>query len=277
MIARLVVLFLTHCTAHAGEAPATPTHYEPTETILILGAVPQEIPPFIEVMEDAEKMSLWGVPYWQGTIHGKPVVVAITGIGKTFTGATSTLFIHAFKPRLVLMSGTGARINRDLRTGDVIVATVTYEHDYGSLTQDGMVYRPFNGPNDGAEMENGFRPPKELLAIADQAIASYEGPEVTANGITYNVAARRGVVASSDLFGVTERRIELLRTGFNTDIMEMESGPLGHVAEMLGVPFIVVRAGSNIAQEAPNDDYLRLGPIAARQAALFSIHLLDHL
>ncbi|MEM0929773.1 MAG: 5'-methylthioadenosine/S-adenosylhomocysteine nucleosidase [Pseudomonadota bacterium] len=277
MIARLVVLLLAVCAAHAGEAPATPTHYEPTETILILGAVPQEIPPFIEVMEDAEKMSLWGVPYWQGTIHGKPVVVAITGIGKTFTGATSTLFIYAFKPRLVLMSGTGARINQDLRTGDVIVATVTYEHDYGSLTQDGMVYRPFNGPDDGAEMENGFRPPKELLAIADQAIASYEGPEVTANGATYNVAVRRGVVASSDLFGVTERRIELLRTGFNTDIMEMESGPLGHVAEMLGVPFIVVRAGSNIAQEAPNDDYLRLGPIAARQAALFSIHLLDHL
>ncbi len=86
---------------------------------------------------------------------------------------------------------------------------------------------------------------------------------------------RRGVVASSDLFGVTEQRITLLRDMFKTDIMEMESGPLGHVCVMLGVPCIVVRAGSNVAQEAPNDDYLRLGPIAARQAALFGIHLLD--
>jgi hypothetical protein len=32
-----------------------------------------------------------------------------------------------------------------------------------------------------------------------------------------------------------------------------------------------------VAQEAPNDDYLRLGPIAARQAALFSLHLIDYL
>ncbi|MEM6912366.1 MAG: 5'-methylthioadenosine/S-adenosylhomocysteine nucleosidase [Pseudomonadota bacterium] len=277
MIHRLIVLFLTIGFAQAGQAPATPTHYTPTDTILILGAVPQEIPPFVEAMEDREKKSLWGVPYWQGTIHDKPVVVAITGIGKTFTGATSTLFITAFKPRLVLMSGTGARINKELRTGDVIVATITYEHDYGSLTRDGMVYRPFNGPDDGAEMENGFRPPEELLTLADQAMATYDGPEVTANGDTYNVETRRGVVASSDLFGVTERRIVLLRDDFNTDIMEMESGPLGHVAEMLGVPFIVIRAGSNIAQEAPNDDYLRLGPIAARQAALFSIHLLEYL
>ena len=35
--------------------------------------------------------------------------------------------------------------------------------------------------------------------------------------------------------------------------------------------------GSNVAQEAPNDDYLRLGPIAAKEAAKFSLHLLKYL
>jgi nucleoside phosphorylase len=49
------------------------------------------------------------------------------------------------------------------------------------------------------------------------------------------------------------------------------------VCQQLGVPCLVVRGGSNVAQEAPNDDYLRLGPIAARQAALFGIHLLGYL
>ncbi|MEL7041546.1 MAG: hypothetical protein AAGL90_08485 [Pseudomonadota bacterium] len=116
-----------------------------------------------------------------------------------------------------------------------------------------------------------------LLAAADEAIQSYAPPEVTANGETYTIRARRGVVASSDLFGVTEQRIDMLRTVMKTDIMEMESAPLGHACVMLGVPFIVVRAGSNVAQEAPNDDYLRLGPIAAKQAALFSLHLLEYL
>ncbi len=59
--------------------------------------------------------------------------------------------------------------------------------------------------------------------------------------------------------------------------MEMESAPLGHVCEALGVPYLIVRSGSNLAQEEPNDDYLRLGPIAARQAAYFSLHLLRYL
>jgi adenosylhomocysteine nucleosidase/futalosine hydrolase len=270
-----VLLVFVAGRAMALDAPDQPQHYQPTATILILGAVPQEIPPFVAAMKDAEKKDLWGIPYWQGHIDGKPAVVAITGIGKTSTAMTTTLFVTQFKPRLVLMSGTGARINKTLRTGDVIVATAMNEHDYGSLTRKDMVYRPFNGPDDGKEIANHFSPSPSLLKIADQAIANYQGPEVTANGATYTVKARRGVISSSDLFGVTEQRIETLRNDFHTDIMEMESAPMGHVLQILGVPYIVVRAGSNVAQEAPNDDYLRLGPIAARQAALFSLHLIS--
>jgi 5'-methylthioadenosine/S-adenosylhomocysteine nucleosidase len=262
---------------HAGEAPATPTYYKPSDTIVILGAVPQEIVLFREALGNPARKRLWGIPYYSGKIAGKDVVVAITGIGKTFTAMTTTLFISEFKPKLVLMSGTGARINQQLRTGDVIVATVTYEHDYGSLTRNDMVYRPMNSPDDGKEVENAFSPAASLLGIADKAIAEYQGPQVTANESTYRVRARRGVVSSSDLFGVTQQRIDTLRTKFHTDIMEMESAPLGHVCETLGVPYLIVRAGSNVAQEAPNDDYLRLGPIAAKEAAKFSLHLLKYL
>lgn len=263
--------------ARALDAPDAPAHYTPTDTIVVLGAVPQEIPPFVEAMKDAQKKDLWGIPYWQGHIEGKPVVVAITGIGKTSTGMTTTLFVSQFKPRLVLMSGTGARINQSLRTGDVIVAAHMNEHDYGSLTRQDMVYRPFNGPDDGKEIANDFSPSPSLLARADEAMKTYRGPQVTANGSTYEVKVRRGVVSSSDLFGVTETRIGHLRQDFHTDIMEMESAPLAHTLQILGVPYIVIRAGSNVAQEAPNDDYLRLGPIAAKQAAYFSLHLLKYL
>jgi 5'-methylthioadenosine/S-adenosylhomocysteine nucleosidase len=280
MMRRLSVL-LTLCwisaAARAAEAPAHPEFYRPSDVIVVLGAVPQEITVFTTAMGHPPKRTLWGIPYYRGKIHGRNVVVAITGIGKTFTAMTTTLFITQFKPRLVLMSGTGARIDGELRTGDVIVAATTHEHDYGSLTRAGMVYRPLNGPNDGDAVDNAFSPPATLLAKADMAIRSYQGPEVTANDATYHVKVRRGVVSSSDLFGVTAQRIEQLRTDFHTDIMEMESAPLGHVCQTLGVPYLIVRAGSNVAQEAPNDDYLRLGPIAAREAAKFSIYLLGYL
>ncbi len=250
-------------------------YYEASDTIVILGAVPQEIPVIVEQLVDMKKQSVWGIPYYSGKLHGKPVVVAIGGIGKTFTAMTTTLFIQQFKPRLVVMTGTGARINKDLRTGDVIVATHAYEHDYGSLTAQGMVYRPMNSPVNGAEVENDFKPAESYLLKADEAMKTYPAQSVTANGSTYTNRVRRGVVASSDLFGVPQGRIELLRNKFKADIMEMESAPLGHVCESFGVPYLIVRAGSNVAQEAPNNDYLRLGPIAAREAAKFTAYMVS--
>ena len=252
----------------------TPGYYAPQDTILILGAVPQEIILVVAAMQDPRKRELWGIPYWEGTIEGRRAVVAITGIGKVYTAMTATLFLGTLSPRLVLMTGTGARIDQSLRTGDVIVAQALHEHDYGSLTSDDMVYRPFNSPADGAEVENCFRPPELLLEAADRAIADYAPPMVEVNGPAYRVQVRRGVVVSSDLFGMTERRIGNLRRLFSADISEMESAPLARLCQAFKVPYLVVRAGSNAAQEAPNDDYLRLGPIAADQAARFTLHLL---
>lgn len=251
--------------------------YQPSDMILILGAVPQEITVIREAMDGAQKSTLWGIPFWRGEIKGRPVVLAITGIGKAYTAMTLTLFLSEFRPRLVVMTGTGARIAPQLRTGDIIVATTLFEHDYGSLTQADMVYRPFNSPIDGGEVANQFSPPEALLEVAAQAIASYRCPEVSANQTSYQVMVRTGVVASSDLFGMTGQRIESLRNQFATDLVEMESAPLARVCETFGVPYLVIRAGSNLAQEAPNDDYLRLGPIAADQAARFTVHLAAYL
>jgi adenosylhomocysteine nucleosidase/futalosine hydrolase len=272
----LVLLAFFACSFSAA-AQSAPAYYVPSETILILGAVPQEITPFVSAMKDAEKHDLWGIPYWSGHLEGKPVAVAITGIGKTYTAMTATLFLAELKPRLVLMSGTGARIDAQLRTGDVIVAGKLHQHDYGSLTRNDMVYRPFNSPGNGDEVENALTPPASLLGKADQAIASYPAAQITADGVTYAGKVRRGVVVSSDLFGVTEQRIQTLRTHFHADIMEMESAPLALVCQSFEVPYLVIRAGSNVAQEAPNNDYVRLGPIAAKQAALFTMHLLKYL
>lgn len=256
--------------------PSTPV-FGTTETILILGAVPQEITVLTDALVGGEQDQLFGIPYWRGSLHGKPVIIAITGVGKTYTAMTTTLMLQEFRPRFVVMTGTGARINPNVRTGDVIVAAIANMHDFGSLNSERMEFRPLKGPVDGNSVANKFEVDEASLAVAGAAIADYEPQSIVADELRYENYVRTGIVSSSDLFGVPAQRIATLREQFKTDIMEMESAPFALVCQTFGVPYLIVRAGSNLAQEKPNTDYLRLGPIAAREAAKFTHHLLKYL
>lgn len=245
--------------------------------ILVLGAVPQEITFLVSHLESVSQGALDGVPYWRGKLHGKPVVIAITGVGKSFTAMTTTLFLKHFSPREAVMTGTGARINQQLRTGDVIVPDALHFHDFGSLSAQGMSFRDMKTPDGGRKIPNRFEPLQEMLTKAARAIEEYPPQKVSVPGAEYLNRVRVGVVTTSDLFGVTEQRIQQLRETFTTDIMEMESAAFALVCQSLDVPYLVVRAGSNQAQETPNDDYLVFGPIAAEQAARFTYHLVNYL
>lgn len=246
-------------------------------SLLILGAVPQEITYLVNKLESAYEGKLDGVPYWQGQLHGVPVVIAITGVGKTLTAMTTTLFVKRFSPHVAVMTGTGARINPLLRTGDVVVASALQFHDFGNLSAVGMSFRAMKSPDGGRRIPNQFEPPKYMLSLAAAAIEDYPPQQVSVPDARYPNRVTMGTVTTSDLFGVTEERIVQLRETFNTDIMEMESAAFALVCQALDVPYLVIRAGSNQAQEKPNDDYLVLGPIAAEQAARFTYHLLGPL
>jgi adenosylhomocysteine nucleosidase len=88
---------------------------------LVLGAVPWEVKPVQLEIQKPEQGYLFGFPFVRGHIAGRPVLVAITGVGKTNAAMISTLFISQLKPAQLLYTGTAARVNRELRTGDIIL------------------------------------------------------------------------------------------------------------------------------------------------------------
>src|SRR3954471_8359667 len=92
----------------------------PLPLTLLLGAVPWEIKPVIAALGGAKSGSLERFPYHLGRIGEQRVVAAITGVGKTNAALIATLFIREFKPVRVIYTGSAARLNPELRTGDVI-------------------------------------------------------------------------------------------------------------------------------------------------------------
>jgi 5'-methylthioadenosine/S-adenosylhomocysteine nucleosidase len=239
---------------------------------LILSAMPSEIRLIQAGIEKPKAGTLACFPYVAGTLRGRRVVTAVTGVGVTNGAMVAALFVHHFKPSEVVVSGTGSRFNPRIRTGDTVISTNTIHHAAGSLTSDGMVYRKVRGPLAGQMTHWAYRPDRRLLRLAVAAIDGYRADLITANGETYVPRVLTGVVTASDLFGVSDEKIDDMRRKLDPDLMEMESAAIAQVCTQLGVPHIVFRAGSNRTQSNPGNDYRLLGQKAARAAARWTVY-----
>jgi adenosylhomocysteine nucleosidase len=248
-----------------------------TSPTLVLGAVPWEVRPVWAALSGMKTGQVYDFPYWSGTIAGKPVIIAITGVGKTNAAMVATLFIDRFKPQRLIYTGTAARVNRALETGDIILGRKVVHHDFGTMQQTGMLYRKTIGPVKGRPTNFQYSADAALLKSALAAAKIYPPRQVTANGKTYVPSIRAGVICAGDVFGMTETKLTDIRNKIGADLVEMEGSAIGQVCFELHLPFLVIRGGSNFAQENPGGDYKRLGQIAARSAALFTVHWLGHL
>jgi 5'-methylthioadenosine/S-adenosylhomocysteine nucleosidase len=248
-----------------------------TPTTLVLGAMPSEIRTIQGALRDRRSGSCAGFPYDTGTINGRRVVTAVTGVGVTNGAMVAALFAHEFAPAELVVSGTGSRFNPRIRTGDTVISLKTIHHAAGSLTDEGMVYRKVRGPLPGQMTSWFFRPDPDLLARAKAAVRTYEPEDVMVEGETYTPRVITGVVTASDMFGVSDAKIDDMRAKLAPDIMEMESAAIAQVCTQLGVPHIVFRAGSNRTQSNPGNDYRRVGQIAAAAAARWTVHFVGAL
>ena len=239
---------------------------------LILSAMPSEIRLIQAGIEKPKAGTLACFPYVAGTLRGRRVVTAVTGVGVTNGAMVAALFAHHFKPSEVVVSGTGSRFNPRIRTGDVVISLKTIHHAAGSLTSDGMVYRKVRGPLVGQMTHWAYRPDARLLRLARAGIDGYRAKPVTVDGETYVPRVLTGVVTASDMFGVSDEKIDDMRRKLDPDLMEMESAAIAQVCTQLEVPHIVFRAGSNRTQSNPGNDYRLLGQKAARAAARWTVH-----
>ncbi len=244
---------------------------------LILGAMPSEVRVIQADLAQRKAGTLACFPYDTGRLHGRDVVVAVTGVGVTNGAMVAALFVNHFRPAELIVSGTGSRFNPRVRTGDTVISTKTIHHAAGSLTDAGMVYRNVRGPLRGQMTAWFYKPDRALFALAKSAIRSYEPAEIRVDGARYRPAVFPGVVTASDMFGVSDAKIADMQQKLRPDIMEMESAAIAQVCHQLGTPHIVFRAGSNRTQSNPGNDYRRLGQIAAAAAARWTVHFVGAL
>lgn len=252
---------------------------DPRPITLLLGAVPWEVAPLEEALDGTETGTVAGVRYTRGELFGMPVVVSLTGVGKTNAGLVTGILYREFAPERVIFTGSGARVRPDIGPGHIIVAKDACFHDAGNLTEDGMRLLPVVGPGEGVMVEPFFRPDPGLLSVAMRVAADYEPSEpISVDGQTCPMAIRAGRIATGDLFGVSQWKLAEVRDELEADLLEMEGASIGQSCQTLGVPWLLIRAGADLLQAGDGtDEYLKYGPVGARQAALFTLAVIREL
>ena len=207
----------------------------------ILSAMPVELEGIIESFHAEEVAHSGFYKLYKGAYAGHEVFLACSGIGKVNAAACTQRLIDRCGVSCVINMGIAGGVGGGLKTLDVVIGTEVFYHDF---TPPELLdkYYPFTGL---------FRCGEKLADAAEKACA----------GVTFY----RGRVASGDCFVEAQETKDKIRAAGGV-CCEMEGAAVGHVCHLNGVPFLVLRSISDLADEGAKLSYEEFEQKAARQA-----------
>lgn len=243
----------------------------------VLCALEQEVAYLLDNLEHAETFDAAGMAFHAGRLDGEAVVLAKAGMGKVNAAIAATLLIERFGASAVMFSGVAGGLDPALSVGDVVIADHVVQHDHGYEGPGGFVvyqhgHQPFFNPFDGL----GLALDAALAGRIAAALADYElSPlSVTAEAGTRPPRIHFGRVLTGDQFINNEQVREALFRDFDARAVEMEGAAMAQVCAAFGVPWVVIRALSDLAGHESHFDIHRFLDEVARSGALIVRRLL---
>lgn len=197
----------------------------------IICAMEEEIKSLVAQLEDKKQDTIGGIDFYSGTINGKEVVFTRSGIGKVQAGVTTGLLIANYKVDAVINSGSAGGIGEGLRVGDVVLSTGAAYHDADATA---FGYKPGQLP----QQPQIYTADKDLLEAISKAAKES------------NLVAREGLIVTGDQFVSSNEKIAAIKEIYPEALScEMEGAAIAQVAYQFSVPFLIIRAMSDVGDE----------------------------
>lgn len=203
-----------------------------------------------DLMENREEIKIHGQNFYLGLIEGHEVVLVQSGIGKVNAAIVVTLMKHSFDIDIVINTGSAGALDSALEIGDVLIAHSLAYHDV-DVTAFGYTYGQMAG------MPEVYYPDSELVRIAQESSREMEYEPYL------------GLIVSGDEF-VSDRlsKNRILHHFPKARACEMESTAIAQAANVLQIPFLIIRAISDTAQGDANVDFDEFIITAGRNSAI---------
>lgn len=226
-------------------------------TIAILSALPEEQGGLAAALAAPRESVHGGRQFHSGTLHGQPVVLALSGIGKVAAAITATLLIERFGARQLVFTGVAGGLGDEVRVGDVVVAEHMLQHDMDASP----IFPRWELPGTGRTLLDCDSVLSTLILRAARAClpgATDQNDHETTPGLQIH----HGLIVSGDRFVSTAAESDALRAGlraagYNPLAVEMEGAAVAQVCGDYGVPCAIVRTISDRADDAAHRDFTR--------------------
>lgn len=221
----------------------------------IIGAMEEEVELLKEKMTDTVIMEKAGMKFVKGTLKGQTAVVVRSGIGKVNAGICTQILADEFQVEAVLNTGIAGSLKAEINIGDIVLSTDTMQHDVDA--------REFGYPL-------GQIPRMETLTfLADEKLRKLA--REVCEEVNPDIQVFEGRVASGDQFVADKETKEKIIENTQAYCTEMEGAAIGQAAYLNKIPYLVIRAISDKADDSAHVDY----PTFERQAIRHTVNLVS--
>lgn len=219
----------------------------------IIGAMPQEVEQLKSEMENPEITRVAGMEFYKGRICGKEAVVVKSGIGKVNAAVCVQILADRFGVDGIVNTGIAGSLRAEINIGDMVLSTDAVQHDVEAVA--------FGYPVGQIPQMDVFSfEADENMRAAAKRCCERVNPEI---------GVYEGRVVTGDQFISDKEKKSWLVQTFDGSCTEMEGGAIAQAAYLNHIPFLIVRAISDKADDSASMDY----PEFERMAIIHSVNL----
>ncbi|MGN0160162.1 MAG: 5'-methylthioadenosine/adenosylhomocysteine nucleosidase [Lachnospiraceae bacterium] len=226
----------------------------------IIGAMDEEVCQIAEVMQVSEIYERASMTFKKGTLNGKDVVIVRSGIGKVNAAVCTQILVDHFNVDCVINTGIAGSLRSEIDIADVVLSSDVLHHD---MDATGFGYPMGQIPRMDVL---SFKADERLIELGKAACEKVA-----------SVGVHVGRVVSGDQFISDKNVKERIIKNFDGYCTEMEGAAIAQTAYLNKIPFLILRAISDKADDSATMDYPTFEAMAIKNSVEIIKELVDNI
>lgn len=231
------------------------------KVIGIIGAMDEEVNKLKECLTEVHIQTKAGMEFYQGKLFEKKVVVVRSGIGKVNAAICAQILADEYQVSAIINTGIAGSLNSDINIGDIVLSKDALQHDVDAT---GFGYELGVIPRMKTSIFTGD---ETLIALAREVCAEQ----------LQDVSVFVGRVVSGDQFISDKEKKQCLIDHFHADCTEMEGAAIAQTATLNQIPFLIIRAISDKADDSAHMDYPAFEAMAIHNSVILLKNIMEKL